>query len=61
MNPNKKQYKTLNNFLKNNDSFIWGGKFGWYSDGSFTIEGYWSFDEFKQICKLTINTDGKNY
>ena len=57
-NPKKKQWKTLNKFLKENDSFVWDQIFGWYSDGSFTIEGYWNFDLEKTKSELNIDING---
>tara|TARA_R110000796_G_scaffold70457_1_gene160274 strand:+ start:10593 stop:10778 length:186 start_codon:yes stop_codon:yes gene_type:complete len=61
MKPNKKQWEKLHWFLDNNSSAIWNQQFGWYSDGSFVCNFYWCFDESKENCKLTINTDGSHY
>lgn len=59
--PNKKQWEKIHWFFNNNSSAVWDGKFGWYSNGDLVCDFYWSFDESKENCKLTVKTDGSHY
>jgi len=58
MAPTREQIEAVQRTLTNNPSMVWNGKFGFYSNGQIIIDIWWSFDEPKEIFKITYNKDG---
>jgi hypothetical protein len=59
MTPTRQQQQAVYDFLNRNQSLIWNGKFGWFSNGVVTIGVHSKYDEDKEIHRLRIYPDGK--
>jgi len=59
MTANSLQIKSVYELLEKNNSLIWDGTFGFYSNGNSLIRVSWSFDNEKTVYKIEFDINGK--